>query len=155
LLVADDLGPAVGAVAVLGRHDVVAGLLGGVLGVAGDGDPGPAVDAPRHLAVVDGHRVLAQDVVDGDHAFGEPDVGQGRRVDAVADGPHAVLAGAAALVDADEPALIAGAMPPPPAHTPPSRVRQRSSTTTTPRSSMAAAVPRGRGARVWARRPTD
>ncbi len=106
LLVADDLGPAVGAVAVLGGDDVVAGLLGVGLGVAGEGHLGPAVDAPRHLAVVDRHALLAEDALDGEHPLGEADVGELRRGDAVADGPHAVLGGRHVLVDLHEAALV-------------------------------------------------
>ena len=58
--------------------------------------------APRHLAVVDGHRLLAQDVLDDQDRLGEADVGQRRRVDDVADGVDAGLAGSAVLVDLDE-----------------------------------------------------
>ena len=39
-------------------------------------------------------------------ALDEPDVGEGRRGDGVADRPHAGLAGAADVVDLDEPALV-------------------------------------------------
>src|SRR5918997_5612874 len=106
LLVAYDLGPAVGAVAVLGGHDIEPGLLGRLLRVAGERDLGPAVDAPRHLAVVDGDGVLAEDAVDGHHRLGEADVGELRRGDAVPHGPHAVLAGLAQLVDQDEASLV-------------------------------------------------
>ena len=68
------------------------------------------VDAPRHLAVVDRGRVLAEDSLDREHALGEPDVGERRRGDGVADAPDAVLAGATALVDLDE--ALVGDRPP-------------------------------------------
>src|SRR3546814_19967928 len=63
-------------------------------------------DAGRDLAVVDRCRVFAEDVLDGVHALDEGDVGELGRGDRVADGPHALLAGAAALVDLDEAPLV-------------------------------------------------
>ena len=94
---------------------VEARLLGRLLGVAGEGHLGMAVDAPGHVVVVDRHRVLAEDVLDDDDGLGERDVGQRRGGDAVTDGVDGVLAGTAALVDLDEAPIVdlhAGAVEP-------------------------------------------
>ena len=75
------------------------------LGVPRERDLGVAVDAPRHLRVVDRQWVLAQQVLDDEDALGEADVRQCGRRDDVADGVHLRLAGAAVRVDVDEAAL--------------------------------------------------
>src|ERR671911_2366547 len=106
LLVTDDLGPAVGAVAVLRGHDVEPGLLGRLLRVAGERHLGLAVDAPWHPAVVDRHGLLTEDVGDGDDGLGEADMRELGRVDAVAHRPHALLARAAHVVDHHEAPLV-------------------------------------------------
>src|SRR5690606_2480623 len=111
----DDHRPAVVVKAALLDDDVEARLLGLLLGHAGERGLGPGVHAPRDLGVVDARRVLAEDVLDGDHALHEGDVGQRRRGDAVAHGPHALLAGAAGAVPLDEAAVVhhhAGAVEP-------------------------------------------
>ena len=64
-----------------------------------------AVDRPRHPVVCDRHRVLAEDVLGHQDRLGVPDVRELRGVDDVADRIHAGLAGAAVLVDLDEPAI--------------------------------------------------
>ena len=70
-----------------------------------------AVDAPRDPAVVDGDGRLAQDLLDGQHPFREPDVGQlGMGPvgggDEVAHREHAILARTQPLVDGDEAAPV-------------------------------------------------
>ena len=60
---------------------------------------GMAVDAPGDVRVVDGHRVLAEQVADGEHALGEAHMRERGCGDEVAHRPHAGLGGAAAFVD--------------------------------------------------------
>src|SRR6266508_5980922 len=103
--VADDHGPADAGPSVLRHDDVEPGVLGRRLRQPGVGDLRVAVDAHGHPVVIDGYRVLAQDVLDGDDGLGVADVGQARRVDDVADRPHGIGAGAAALVDDHEAAI--------------------------------------------------
>ena len=67
---------------------------------------GVAVDAPRCAVVVERGRLFAENVANGEHAFGERDVGELWRVHEIADRPHTGFGGATALVDLDKASLI-------------------------------------------------
>ena len=82
------------------------GRLGVLLAGTGEGDLGVAVDRPRHPVVLHRRGGLAEGLLDDEDRLGVADVGQLRRVDEVADGVDAVLAGAAELVDDDEAAVV-------------------------------------------------
>ncbi|CAB4895615.1 unannotated protein [freshwater metagenome] len=100
--VADDLGAAVGTELMLAHHDLVPRSDGRLLAETGPRHLGVAVDGPRDAVVADRHGALAQDMLHDQDRLGVADVRQLRRVDEVADGVDARLAGATELVDFDE-----------------------------------------------------
>src|SRR5438132_11732731 len=83
--VADDHRPAIAGEHVLVHVDLFARRPGLGFGKTAPGDLGMGVNHPRHLVVVDRHRALAQDRVDGHDGLGVGDVGEPGRLDTVAD----------------------------------------------------------------------
>src|SRR3954471_6342047 len=94
-----------GAVLDLADGDVVAGLARLLLGQPERRDVRVAEGRARDVDVLDRVRLEAGGVLDGDDPLVGGLVGQGRTADEVADGPHAVGAGAQRAVDLDEPVL--------------------------------------------------
>ena len=141
LRLAHDQSPSVAAVGVLLGHHVESGLAGRLLGKSGEGHLRMAVDAPRHLGVVDRDHRISQDLIDDHDGLGETDVGQGGSVDQVAGREHPGFSGLHVLVDLDEASRIdahLGAFQPQIGPTaaagPPTRRQRRRSTPRRPRS---------------------
>ncbi|CAB4808335.1 unannotated protein [freshwater metagenome] len=101
----EDLGTAVCPEWVLGNHHVESGRTRLLLVRPGPRHFGMAVDGPRHPAVVDWMRVLAEQVLHGKNSLCVADVSELRSVDEVADCVHTRFPGAAVRVNLHEAAV--------------------------------------------------